>query len=244
MHARSRTRRASRASTNGTRNCASRRALGEQRRGVEHELRVHLDLGQRGCRAAARTPASRRRCCRRSRVSRRVVCVGGLLRQRMADVGHRDAGLLVERRLERKQREHAVDARGRSSRSRSRRHAQTDGLTKWMVRTPRALELALETEVEVRRVDADEQRHALVAADAARKLRAGCAPARADARAPRPSRARRASRAETTTSQPAASMRGPGDAGEAHVRQPRAHRVDQRRARARRPTPRPRRCRW
>ena len=35
---------------------------------------------------------------------------GGLLRHRMPDVGHRNAGFFVERRLERKQREHAVDA--------------------------------------------------------------------------------------------------------------------------------------
>ena len=65
----------------------------------------------------------------------------------------------------------------------------------------------------------------------------------ADARRPRRSRAPRASPVGAHASQPAASIFGPGDAGESHVRPLPAHRMDQRRRQAHRPTPRRRRCR-
>ena len=152
-----------------------------------------------------------------------------VLRQRMADEGDRDAGRLVERRLERKQREHPVDARGRSSSARSRRHAQTDGLTKWIVRTPRALQLALEAEVEIRRVDADEQRHALGEQPAPRAARRIASELAAGAPAPRRSRAPTSFSSGYQASQPAASIRGPAMPTKRACGMPRAHGADQRR---------------
>src|SRR5690349_16780461 len=77
----------------------------------------------------------------------------------MPDVGDRYACGLVERRLERKQREHAVDrAPDRAQplappRPHGRTH-EMDGAD-----AP-ALEPPLEAEIEVRRVDADEHRYA------------------------------------------------------------------------------------
>ena len=91
-----------------------------------------------------------------------------------------------------------------------------------------ALQLALEPEIEVGRVDADEQRHARAQAGARRSSR----------------RMRKSSgRCATTSTKPRTasfSMRKPhlaagrlhprtGDAGEAHVGMARAHGVDQRR---------------
>src|SRR6185503_17744630 len=80
---------------------------------------------------------------------------GRLLRERMPDVRDGDAGLLVERRLEWKQREHAID--GAADRLQAlappRPHRRTDEMHG--AHTP-ALELPLEAEVEVGRVDADE----------------------------------------------------------------------------------------
>ncbi len=80
--------------------------------------------------------------------------------------------------------------------SRSRRQAHTDGDTNWMVRTPASLQLALEAEVEVGRVDADEQRDV-----GGEKARTQLAPDAEELGKMchdfRRSRARRASRADT-----------------------------------------------
>ena len=83
-----------------------------------------------------------------------------LRRERMTDEGDRNPGRLVERRLERKQREHPMHrtpdpvhtlAAPRPDRRTDEMQAAHAG----------ALQSCLEAEVEVRGVDSDEQRHAL-----------------------------------------------------------------------------------
>ena len=73
------------------------------------------------------------------------------------------------RRLEREQREDPVDGAADRRARRSRRHAQTDGLHEMDRAHAVALQLALEREVEIRRVDADEHRHPIARAAGAQR---------------------------------------------------------------------------
>ncbi len=86
-------------------------------------------------------------------------CGRGVLRQRVPDEGDRDSGRLVDRRFEREQRENPVDGAPDLCHSLAspRPHRRTDEVHG--ARTV-ALQLALEREIEIGRVDADEHRHA------------------------------------------------------------------------------------
>ena len=176
-----------------------------------------------------------------ARVSRRDRVVRRGLRERMADERHRHAGGLVDRRLERKQRQHPVDAAAdlRDALAAPRPHRRAHEMDRAHAA---ALELALEAEVEVRRVDADEDRHALGERGAAR-ARGGCGRARAAGRRPRRSRAPRAFPADTTPRTP----RPPSSARRCRRSAPPAGARARRGSAwppARRRRPRRRRCRW
>ena len=152
--------------TSGTRKRASSRASKSARRRLEHELACISISDSRLPGSSANT---RRRASgfRSSRVSRRVACVAASLRHRMPDVGHRDARLFVERRLEQETARASGRRCGRSCASVRAATPTPTGSRECTVRTPRRFSFALEPEVEVGRVDADEtaaRRHPAAAA--------------------------------------------------------------------------------
>ncbi len=159
-----------------------------------------------------------------SRASRREPRRGRVLRERMADERHRHAGFLVDRRLERKQREHPVDrapdlAHALAPPRPHRRAHEMHGAH------ARALELRFEAEVEIRRVDADEDRHAL-GAQPSREPAAQCEELRqAGQHLDQPAHRQRFQRIPGLAA--GRLHPGPGDADEADLRQPRAHGADQ-----------------
>jgi hypothetical protein len=131
----------------------------EDRRRLQQQLAVHVEL---------RRPAAREQREHRLRQAELELATGfaprcehrGVARERMSDKGHRHAGGLVDRRLERKEREHPVDratdpADAAAPPSPHRRRDQMHGTRAG------PLELRFEPEIEIGRVDADKHANAL-----------------------------------------------------------------------------------
>ena len=131
----------------------------QQRRRLEQEIAVQVELGGAAARQQRehrlREPQLQRLAGEPARAGH-----GRVLRHRVPDVGDRDAGAGVDRRLERKQRQHVIDGRRDPDHALGAPHPDRRA-DEMHGPQPSALEARLEPEIEIRRVDADEHGDAL-----------------------------------------------------------------------------------